>query len=121
MPRKEYWLEDKQFKCAECIPCFEYGKDYCNNCGFDMNIFNTRDDECTDEDPCKDYDECWWCCQHIKPCECGCGYLGGSCENYKSDDEYIPLEIGIAISDFRFECSDDESDGTECSDDECRG
>jgi hypothetical protein len=36
--------------------------------------------ECTDENPCKDYDECMWCCQHIKPCECGCGHLGGSCD-----------------------------------------
>ena len=38
--------------------------------------------ECTDDNPCKDYDECSWCCQHIKPCECGCGYKGGSCERY---------------------------------------
>ena len=38
--------------------------------------------DCTDTNPCKNYDECSWCCQHIKPCECGCGYLGGSCDNW---------------------------------------
>ena len=47
--RKKYWLEDlaggKQFKCAKCIPCFEEGKDECSGCGFDMNIFNTEEDE----------------------------------------------------------------------------
>lgn len=36
--------------------------------------------ECTDTTPCKDFDNCSWCCQNIKPCECGCGLLGGTCE-----------------------------------------
>ena len=35
--------------------------------------------KCSNTSPCKDYDECQWCCQHVKPCECGCGLLGGTC------------------------------------------
>ena len=38
-------LGDKQFDCAECIGCFENGKDYCKGCGFDMNIWNEKDEE----------------------------------------------------------------------------
>jgi len=42
-------LGDKQFDCAECIGCFENGKDYCKSCGFDMNIWNEKDEEEEDE------------------------------------------------------------------------
>ena len=40
-----YQLGDKHFDCAECIGCFENGKDYCKGCGFDMNIWNEKDEE----------------------------------------------------------------------------
>ena len=40
-----YMLGDKQFDCAECIGCFENGKDYCKGCGFDMNKWNEKDED----------------------------------------------------------------------------
>jgi hypothetical protein len=42
---EEYWLEDRQFNCADCIPCFEAGDDFCRTCRFDMNQFNEEEDD----------------------------------------------------------------------------
>ncbi len=62
-------------------------KSYSN---FKMNTKITKCEECSEKTPCMDYDECSWCCQHVKPCECGCGLLGGTCEEqtrkYKEED-----------------------------------
>jgi hypothetical protein len=62
----------------------------CYVCDDDLTYSDTDDEvavclemqACTNEDPCHDYDECSWCCQHVKPCECGCGFLGGTCNEY---------------------------------------
>jgi hypothetical protein len=67
-------LDDKKFKCANCIACFEDGKDNCKTCGFDMNQWN-YDDECD-----------WKCARK-------------GCENKGSFAE-VPIEVesGYSIS-----------------------
>jgi hypothetical protein len=64
---EEYILGDRKFKCANCIACFEDGKDNCKTCGFDMNQWN-YDDECD-----------WKCARK-------------GCENKGSYNE-IPIEV----------------------------
>ena len=64
----------------ECLFCKQYAFEMARDELLEMQ-------ECTNTDPCHDYDECAWCCQHVKPCECGCGFLGGTCNGEEEEEE----------------------------------
>ena len=65
--------------CFQCKQCWRPSQICYHHCKVAVWL---EMQACTNEDPCHDYDECSWCCQHVKPCECGCGFLGGTCNEY---------------------------------------
>lgn len=67
--------------------------------------------KCSNTIPCKDYDNCSWCCQHVKPCECGCGLLGGSCIPDEDETACIICERnGIPMHLFKWTNTRGEAD-----------
>lgn len=59
-------------KCSECgerksCGCYQGDDWFCEDCA---------EQECSDENRCEDCTRC----ARTKPCSCGCGYLGGSCD-----------------------------------------
>jgi hypothetical protein len=77
--------DNKVFGCNSCKGYFYAGKDYCKNCGFDLNCFNEPEEEPEEEEEEEKEESC---------CLCGKTYLWSSPERdyYDPHDPY-PLAI----------------------------
>jgi hypothetical protein len=110
--KEEYWLEDKQFQCAKCIPCFEEGKEKCNDCGFDMNAFNEQCCRFCDitlkdgDDNCYCEGEDYYCQSCYDDCYCDeCSEFN---EDAVFDDEYSIRLCPMCLVDKDEEKANDE-------------
>ena len=114
--------------CSDCY-CSEKEEDFATEWDKDLTTdervallaktFDNKADS-DDEEDCSEDNRCGDCpqCAKIKPCSCGCGYIGGSCEkglaiDNGEDDEMFDLTADLKrcdVSDIyggHFECDEE--------------